>query len=452
MLTTYEDVHPDLYSRVPRDSVATLVEELKARCDHPMTRRESWPQIARLVSTFGDGHTGALFPQEEIKRFTDRGGQWFPLEVDAFMDGALRVREMHGPASPIKAGAWITRINGRPVEDLFPELMDLVSGEKDSYRTFVVQNALETLLWLDGIRAPFEIEWRNNADQASGHATLQGVPLQVLRKARSRRHASSEDFHFEDLDGGFGYLEFRRMRRPRAFNEFLQETFQRIHDRPIRGLVIDLRRNGGGSTRLGDLLLSYITDQPYRMIARMDLKVSRQKKQWLKKRYLPRALQWLPLQYITAGWRQIWSAPEGSIVTSVVEPSRPPDNPLRYRGPVCVLIGPRTFSSAQKLTNAIKDFKLATLIGQETGGVPNAFGEAYTFRLPHTRLLVRVSTKRYVRANGDASWSRGIPPDIEVIPSPAELGSDRDPVLEAARAWLAGHQRKRQGVMARNGR
>jgi len=29
---------------------------------------------------------------------------------------------------------------------------------------------------------------------------------------------------------------------------------------PIVGLIVDLRRNSGGSTSLGDLLLSYITN------------------------------------------------------------------------------------------------------------------------------------------------------------------------------------------------
>lgn len=103
---------------------------------------------------------------------------------------------------------------------------------------------------------------------------------------------------------------------------------------------------------------------------------------------------------------------------------------------MCILIGTRTFSSAQKLTNAIKDYRLATLIGGETGGNPYAFGEMYLFRLPNTRLELGISTKRDVRANGDAHWQRGILPDIEVKPTLADLQTGGDMVLEFAREWI----------------
>ncbi|RMF72378.1 MAG: hypothetical protein D6738_11385 [Acidobacteria bacterium] len=436
MVSTFEEVHPDLWFRADRESVARLTAELASRIDRPMTRLEFWPLAARLAASFGDGHTGVMLPVEEFRRARDRGERWFPLEVDAFGPRGLRVLAAHEAEDRLAPGSWITRIGRHPADELFAQLMAEMSGEMESYRAFQLLRSFNVLLWANGIEAPFEVDVLVPGENATRTLHLEGVTWDRLTGAEGARRDDDQDFRFERLAGDIGYLELRRMRGFRAFTAFLEHTFRDIRERPVRGLVIDLRRNGGGSTAIGDALLAYITDRPYRMIARMELKASRRKKEWLESQFIPRALRWLPLLYLQRDVRRVWSARDGSLVTWEIDPRPPEENPLRYRGPVCVLIGPQTFSSAQKLANAIKDYRLATLIGQETGGIPNAFGEAYDFRLPNTRLVARASTKRYVRANGDRSWTRGILPDIEVIPTPEDERAGRDPVLDAALAWI----------------
>lgn len=263
-------------------------------------------------------------------------------------------------------------------------------------------------------------------------------------EVESRLSRSEKNFSFRRLEGNIGYLEFRRMKDYSAFESFLAETFQDIRQEPIVGLIVDLRRNAGGSTSLGDLLLSCITNKPYRMIARMELKVSPWKKRALKER-LPRWARWIPVQYLFREGRRIWRAAGGDIVTTELPVKAPKENPLRYRGPVCVLIGEVTFSSAQKLANAIKDYELATLIGTETGGNPNAFGEMCIVRLPNSRLAYGVSGKRYVRANGDATWRRGILPDIEVHIDERDRARGIDTVLEYAKRWIREQSESRGG-------
>jgi C-terminal processing protease CtpA/Prc len=81
------------------------------------------------------------------------------------------------------------------------------------------------------------------------------------------------------------------------------------------------------------------------------------------------------------------------------------------------LIGRQTFSSAVDLADAIKTYKLATLVGEETGGRPNGFGEAYVFRLPKSQLAVSVSSARFIRASGDTADHRGVVPDVAAGPS-----------------------------------
>ena len=110
-------------------------------------------------------------------------------------------------------------------------------------------------------------------------------------------------------------------------------------------------------------------------------------------------------------------------------------NNLRYNGKVCVLTGPNTFSSANMLANAIKDYQLATIIGEATGESCNDYGELYWNQLPNTGLTFYTCSKQFIRANGDAADPNPVFPDIEVKQSPNSL---KDEVLEFAKGWVRG--------------
>jgi C-terminal processing protease CtpA/Prc len=113
--------------------------------------------------------------------------------------------------------------------------------------------------------------------------------------------------------------------------------------------------------------------------------------------------------------------------------TKPGKNELRYTGKLCVLTGPNTFSSANMLANAIKDYKLATIIGEATGESPNDYGELYWNQLPNTGLKYFTCTKQYIRANGDADDPSPVLPDIEVKQNSKSL---KDDVLEFAKEWV----------------
>lgn len=89
--------------------------------------------------------------------------------------------------------------------------------------------------------------------------------------------------------------------------------------------------------------------------------------------------------------------------------------PNRFNGAVYVLTSAYTYSAATDLANVLKDYRLATFVGEETGGVRQSFGEACGDRLPHSGLDFRVSCKVFyapVPKPDDAR--RGTVPDIEI--------------------------------------
>src|SRR5262249_48298622 len=128
-------------------------------------------------------------------------------------------------------------------------------------------------------------------------------------------------------------------------------------------------------------------------------------------------LRWLHVWNFFPTGRKLMRGPDGKIAElPEKESAHSPAEPF-FTGGVCVLIGRQTFSSAVDLADGIKTYHLATLVGEETGGRPNGFGEAYQFLLPNSQLIASVASALFVRANGDTTDHRGVLPDIPAGPS-----------------------------------
>jgi carboxyl-terminal processing protease len=109
-----------------------------------------------------------------------------------------------------------------------------------------------------------------------------------------------------------------------------------------------------------------------------------------------------------------------------------------YRGKVAVLIDGLSGSTSEILAAGLRDLGLARLFGTRTAGaalpslferLPNGDGFQYAFG-------------NYVSASGDVLEGKGVAPDQEVVPTREALLEGRDPVIDAAVAWIDAETKK----------
>jgi hypothetical protein len=143
--------------------------------------------------------------------------------------------------------------------------------------------------------------------------------------------------------------------------------------------------------------------------------------------------RWMGLPLLIADGRQYYLGAEGSMSPPVTRPilSRPRAEPF-FDGPVCVLTGPHTYSAASEFADAVKAFGLATIVGEETGGQPNSFGNPLPFVLRRSGLAVQIATSRAERASGDAADNGPVVPDIRIRPTATDIRMGIDPAFERA--------------------
>ena len=100
---------------------------------------------------------------------------------------------------------------------------------------------------------------------------------------------------------------------------------------------------------------------------------------------------------------------------------------------IVVLAGRATFSAA---ANFMGDLEAATtylLVGENSGGAPNLYGDVTPLDLPKTGLRVEVATTWWVKSKLGAKDPRvTFHPDVVVRPTAKAWFAGEDPALEAA--------------------
>lgn len=206
----------------------------------------------------------------------------------------------------------------------------------------------------------------------------------------------------QDLGGGVRLVTIRSFASaevPKLFNQAFP-TFK-----GVKGLIFDVRENGGGNTGYGDAILQ--------RLIRLPIGTS----EWRSRERIAAMDAW--------GKGERWY----SLPSQPLWPSRLFG---QYGGPVLVLTSPRTYSAAEDFVIRLKASGRGRVVGQPTGG---STGQPLAFPLPGGG-TGQVVTKWDSAPDGSEFVGVGIQPDFLVEPTPADYAAGRDPVLEKAKALL----------------
>ena len=416
IIQTIESVHYNPYLYTNKQTFLQYRDSLLSTLPPDISAEDAYITLNLLTARLDDGHTQVRLPAG-VKDSLHNSA------VFPFRTTRLYIAENLSRNHRLQKGDSLISINDRNADSLY-RLALSCNGGLPSSRQSEADDHFYQYLYALGIQSPFRIRYYSMEQHITDTITVAGIPFSDLRSQAANAWAG-KDYYFQRLDKNIAYINFRNMQNIKAFRQLLDSSFSDIRKRPVTGLIVDLRENGGGDSDLGELLLSYITDKSFRLSAGKYWKVSADykifmrsnRKDWSKKEY-----------------RTYQSARDGSVLEEKYAAHLPAPNPLRYRGPVFVLTGAGTFSSANMLADAIKTYHLATLIGQPTGEATNDFGEVYTFT-PRICLTVTTTTTFDLGANGNSQALMPVNPDILIK---EEAGKDN--ALEYAIHAILQHQ------------
>jgi hypothetical protein len=251
------------------------------------------------------------------------------------------------------------------------------------------------------------------------------------------------------LDGNIGYL-----RIPEMDDRLVEVTAAQIKSfRGTKGLIIDIRNNGGGTYGLMRGIYGYfIPDDArphvtniaaYRLSAQfgndhIEYRPT-YRADWAGWNDRERAA----IRQAAAAFKPEWLPPEGKFSdwhymilsrercgrgdhSQPIRAGSPGNDYFFYDKPVVVLSNAGSFSAADGFLNAFADLPHVTIVGESSGG---GSGATRQFSLPKTRTLIALSSMASFRPSGRLFDGNGIEVDIAVKPRLEDYTTDADSVL-----------------------
>lgn len=382
---------PDLdWDRAYRDAIPQVLAT--------RSTAEYYRVLAALVARLRDGHTAVDVPRE--------------LNASVWSSPAVRTRvagrrvllvEVLDPAlssEGIRAGLEVTAVDGVPVrsfgETRVAPWVSASTPQDLEVKTF------ENFLLAGPAGTPVVLTLTDEKGTVLTRTLPRLTPQEKAKLARARPLVE-----LRRLPSGLAHVEIRSFNDARVVPEF-EALLPGIAT--AKGLVLDVRANGGGNSANGDRILTMLTSGTF------------PSQRWWTRKYLP----------AYRAWGMAESVHESTALLTG-------DGERAFKGPIVLLVGPRTYSAAEDFTAAFLGAKRGRVIGEPTGG---STGQPLRIALPGGG-VARICTKRNVLADGTEFVGTGIRPDVVVETTFEDVRAGRDPVLDAAVALLTGEARAR---------
>lgn len=348
--------------------------------------------LVRLVARLHDGHSNVYYPEALQDRYyaqpglrTRRLGD--TVVVSSIQDAGLLKQG-------VLAGDEVLRVDGNPV---------LQYGEQrvapfESSSTVQDRNirAYAYSLLAGDAKVPVALTLKN----ASGKV----FEIKAPRSGFETAPADPPKPLFELRDDGIAILRVPQLEDDASLKA-LQANLTTLAD--AKGLILDLRGNGGGSSNHGTDILEYLTREP-----------------------LPNP---------TVSFRNVYSYLEAArsdrLILDWRQASIDPDRDLpkeHYAGPVAMLIDARSFSAAEDTAAVFKMMKRGIIVGMPSGG---STGQPFLFPLPGGG-MARICVKRDQYADGTDFVGVGVLPDVEASVTVDDFRNNADSVRDLAVSLL----------------
>jgi carboxyl-terminal processing protease len=292
------------------------------------------------------------------------------------VEGRVAVVEVE-PGTPagragVRPGQVLREVNGKPVGEHFAFLRSLLAGS--STERLFKSKMLSALLRGGFLTMPRRLGLTDH-DGREFTVELSPETSPEPPNVTSRR-----------LGGGAGYVKLRHWLAPAQ--EDFRKALATLRDAPA--LVMDIRGNGGGETRV-------MLDIAGNFFER-------------------------PAYY--GGFRDR---------AGDVQKYHTRRNPEAYRGPLVILVDEDSASASETFAAFMQEAGRAHVVGRTTAGSTLNQGGRRRFKGGGE---LRYSTRSFLTASGRELEGAGVTPDAEVALTLGDLRSGRDAVLEAAEALL----------------
>lgn len=432
------EAYPSLHDVISDDELAAFEDEVVAKTHGGISRKDFGIEMQRIAARIHDSHF-LLYPDEAETREIALPQLYF-----GFFGGKLLVTMCHKPYWDYH-GREIAAVDGIPADSIRGMVESFISrydagvrsrnesmlavgasGIYQNYAPGASRDGDMTIEFADGERREFK-GWKYRG----GDPELRPNWNRYMRTNMYRDGNCS----LRELNDSTAYIGISTFVLNETEVDGIRDYIAAHAATP--NLIIDVRNNGGGDTKVLARILSYLLDEPSKARGGYAQVLKRGRFESMK-----HSLNRSPEDFMFEEY-----APEKGIDGFVLRNDETqniilPDSAVNYKGRIYVLADENSVSAAAMLPAAVMRNHRGAIVGRETRTAYH-YMTAYKFaeiQLPNSMFTFYMPLVRLVFDTTECDripYGRGVLPDYEVPLTPDEIFGEKDTILERALELIA---------------
>lgn len=234
--------------------------------------------------------------------------------------------------------------------------------------------------------------------------------------------SQTENFESRLLGNGIFYVRINTFGDSTVVSEF-EKLIPQIQK--SKGLIIDIRQNGGGNGDYAQKIAEHLVDKNYMVGSAWRARIHHS----LNKAYGSMVVSGVNNQYTRTNkdyWENnTWDIHNGDTIQIAKSVEK-------INKHIAILIGPKTGSAAEDFLIFLDGSRNIKLIGESTAG---SSGQPLNVKLPRGFTAI-ICAKRDTYPDGRDFINIGIQPNVKITPTPEEINNNIDSVFDYALDYL----------------
>jgi hypothetical protein len=409
---TIIEEHPSVYKFISADSLNLKIDFFSKKLTDGLTDNEFHIIVREFLMFIRCGHTVAM-PSVDWYSYYRTNARMLPFEV-FILDNKVFIEEYFGTDSVLNRGTEIIMIEGVAVSEILAKMASI--QPRDGFSTSFVDASIEKLfrtyyLFLFENKASYQISYKDTnkeIETKSFDGTLskseKNNSAYDSLTYKSILKTQSSQLYFPLSNESMAILDINQFQQ-KDYKKYYKSVFEELKQNEISNLVIDIRGNGGGYFPNANLLLKYLSP------GIIDFSFYKS-----KAKYKNEHLEMESYSKLTQRLFNLKPDRNKDKNTRYYDFHYKPIKKNHFNGKIFLLTDGGSFSMSGFVSAFLKHKTDAILIGSETGG-----GECgsngilmQTLTLPATKIRVSIPVYHVDHKINDASFARGVIPDIKV--------------------------------------
>ncbi len=456
-------IHPGIYRYNTPESLEKDFAEYENKLNQPMSEGKFFLLISQFLNKLKCGHTfsNPLNQNSLVRERIFNNKTYFPFYF-RLVNGRMIITE-NASTNPLPKGSEITKINGIPVKEIIEKLLTVTKADGNS----TLENRLNSieLTRLEAERYAlfdmyfpllFPLKDENFTIEAVYFTTKKPTKFQTPAMFKAERTAEitkrygkaptyDDGWKFEIWNNSTGYLKINNSLTWRLktikFKEFLANAFAELQAKNIKNLIIDLRGNDGGDMEPGFEISRYLAQKTLPIYAeskRLVRNVSAQP-DLLKNldTYSDELTNGLKNGLTADSYKKSEKDYFEILPNEKLEsfPNVTPDK-NNFRGKTFIISDGSNASATFQFLEYVQANKLATIVGQTTGGNKQGIngGNYFFLSLPNSKVEIDIPV--YFQAPLNPQKDISIVPEVIVKKDVSDIGNNYDREIETIKKLL----------------